>query len=322
MNSNKYILVKGSSGLGNRILALSSAILYGQISGRQVIVDWRDGTYGEPTTNSFFQFFDCPSVLPVEDILSTIDTLSVYPSLWKDNLDESFGGLRQKIKLTDQEMTFEVGKIDYQEDLLVFCAYTHKTHKLRPIFQGEFSYLSKMDNNLILKETINKNINLKPQIKSIINQFKEENFRDNNIGVHIRYTDMKIDYEKIFEIVEKILKKQNNEPNIFLATDSQEMLEKFKQLFPRVTTTNKWFPTSSNFNQRLHQNWDECTDRVQNGIEALTDIYLLAECENLVFSSSSSFGYLASLLNSNSKRNLYDINQPSLYQKLRKKILG
>ena len=56
MNSNKYILVKGSSGLGNRILVLSSAILYGQISGRQVFVDWRDGTYGEPKTN-FFSIF-------------------------------------------------------------------------------------------------------------------------------------------------------------------------------------------------------------------------------------------------------------------------
>ena len=92
-------------------------------------------------------------------------------------------------------------------------------------------------------------------------------------------------------------------------------MQDFKHKFNNVITAEKWFPPSG---RRLHQNWEECPDRLQNGIEALRDLYLLSQCESLIFSSKSSFGYLASLLNSQGK--IYDVEQPSLTQKIRRKL--
>ncbi len=72
----------------------------------------------------------------------------------------------------------------------------------------------------------------------------------------------------------------------------------------------------------MHQNWDQCPDRVQNGREALMDMYLLASCNDLIFSSQSSFGLVASILSKTSKQHLHDVNSSSFIEKVKAKIRG
>jgi hypothetical protein len=125
---------------------------------------------------------------------------------------------------------------------------------------------------------------------------------------------MKVPVEKIYETVDTVKQKQKNSP-IFLATDSQTIMEDFKNKYDNVITAEKWYPKSGG---TLHQNWDECEDYWQNGIEALRDLYLLGKCQTLIFSSQSSFGYIASLFNS--QGTLYDITQPSWREKMIRKL--
>ncbi|KPQ39574.1 MAG: Nodulation protein Z (NodZ) [Phormidium sp. OSCR] len=110
---------------------------------------------------------------------------------------------------------------------------------------------------------------------------------------------------------------------IFVATDSQEVLLSFENKFPNVISISKWFSASG---QRLHQNPQECQDLVQNGIEALMDLYLLAACDSLIFASRSSFSFLASLLMTNPNHRCYDIDRnKSLIKQVElklKRILG
>jgi len=42
---NKYVLIKGKEGLGNRILSALTGILYAEISGRKIYIDWSDDVY-------------------------------------------------------------------------------------------------------------------------------------------------------------------------------------------------------------------------------------------------------------------------------------
>jgi hypothetical protein len=65
---DKYLVVKAKGGMGNRMLCAVTGILYGQLTGRKTIIDWRDRSYSDDGSNTFFRFFDAPQVFP-ENIL-------------------------------------------------------------------------------------------------------------------------------------------------------------------------------------------------------------------------------------------------------------
>ena len=48
-----YVLVKGDQGLGNRILCLLSATLLARLTGRQLVIDWRDPIYSADGRDAF-----------------------------------------------------------------------------------------------------------------------------------------------------------------------------------------------------------------------------------------------------------------------------
>ena len=50
---NKYLILKGKYGLGNRLQALCEAIIYCQLTGRKLIIDWRDARYSDLQANAF-----------------------------------------------------------------------------------------------------------------------------------------------------------------------------------------------------------------------------------------------------------------------------
>jgi len=314
MKDQRYVLVKGSSGLGNRILAAASAILYGQITDRKIIIDWSEGSYSEDEMNVFLLYFKNDNLASLDDLE---EIKSIYPKMWENNLDKSFGGLKQQLNLKGYpDMSFNISKLDYDQDILVFCAYSSKVHAMRRLFKDKFSYLNTMTNPQILAKIIRENFELQPDIRSRIDNFKAKNFGKNTIGVHIRYSDMKIPLDEIYQKVKQVVQ-QNKQATIFLATDSKEVSENFQNTYEKVVKTDKWFSPSG---ERLHQNWTQCPDRIENGKQALIDLYLLSECDSLIFSSQSSFGYVASLLSDSKK--LYDIKESSnLIDKVVKKIL-
>ena len=43
--ARKFLLVKGRSGLGNRLEVLMGGLVYARLTNRQVVVDWRDREY-------------------------------------------------------------------------------------------------------------------------------------------------------------------------------------------------------------------------------------------------------------------------------------
>ena len=53
MDDKKYLLVKGTAGLGNRLLFLLSALLYARLTERLLVVDWCDSTYSNDGSNAF-----------------------------------------------------------------------------------------------------------------------------------------------------------------------------------------------------------------------------------------------------------------------------
>jgi hypothetical protein len=142
--------------------------------------------------------------------------------------------------------------------------------------------------------------------------FKRDNFSKPIIGVHVRCTDNQGDqfnrkklpsFDRYPVILEKLLKEVPG-ARIFLATDNEEVLKSYQKKYPDVIATDKWFPGRSG--KRLHGH-GACSDRIQNGIEALVDMYLLAECDYLVVSGKPTFARIAKMLFKSDESQLFDV---------------
>lgn len=321
MTDNKtFVLCKGTSGLGNRIFAACTACLYARICGHRVVIDWRDGSYSENGVNAFSELFNSSFIEPTSSLPNTED---IYPEAWVKHLDLSLGQLKKRVGDSTSQLSIDVSQTDYQSQVLVYVSYTHLIHKIRPLFSGEFAYLADWDTKKILRHILQTEFELKPSVQNRVKDYADEKFGDYTIGVHVRQTDMIIPIEDLIKRVRRLLQK-NPEATIFLATDSAKVIQQFNKKFPRVCTTDKWMPESG---QRLHQNWEECPDRLRTAIEAVLDVYLLAACNSLVFSSQSSFGYWASLLSSAPSSEIYDVNHERVpvakwFMGKAKKLLG
>src|SRR4051794_4211404 len=81
----RVLLVKGIAGMGNRMLAFASGLLYARLARRRVVVDWRDRVYGEGGRNVFFEYF---APVEIADVTSLPATDDVTPPFWRGRLDD------------------------------------------------------------------------------------------------------------------------------------------------------------------------------------------------------------------------------------------
>ncbi len=327
MSKDKFLIVKGKAGMGNRILSALDGILYSQITHRKLIIDWSDYTYSNDRSNTFPDFFTIPGMSNLEDALDAYDIKSVYPTIWKNHLTKSVSEMidmyeTSKIqhKYFSSKYTIDIKRTNYQEDFLVKWSFSGEIYKLRRHFKGEFSNLRFLTDEKILKKLIRENLALNKDIQKQVNLFKEKYFTKHIIGLHVRYTDRKTDLNKYPKRIEKIIKQENKQGKsiIFLATDNKKVESYFWDKYGKnnVITTTKWYPQDS---KSLHQN-SECPDRLENGIQALVDIYLLSSCDYLIYDENSTFGFVAKLISDIPESKVINISQYSMKKNLRKII--
>jgi hypothetical protein len=319
MNENKFLLVKGMAGLGNRMLSALTGILYARLTGRKLIIDWSDHYYSSDGSNVFHRYFECPLTNPMNEIPATD---SVSPPIWRGHLNESAWHLRKeqgKVYGSNVWQIFSVDlkKLNYDEEVIVMWTYDDKIDLLRNHFEGEFEEFNGMSTEEILRKLLREYLVLDPEIRARIDRFKESNLNGNNVGVHIRYTDYRTD---VWAILKKLnsLTKQEPELQIFLTTDNLQIKKMFEDLYPGVITTQHWYSSTPGLN--IHQNRKR-PDAFESGVEALMDLHLLPECNYLIIDSSSSFSYIAKLLTDTPGSNIYDVGtRKKQTQRLRRQI--
>jgi len=318
MSQNKFLIVKSKAGFGNRILNTLGSILYAKISDRKLIIDWSDKIYSHDGNNVFSKLFTIPD-LNLETEIPNTD--SVYPLIWKDNLNKSINDVLRsqnedspkiyRNPLLWSKYRIDTKKIDYPHDCLVTWYYSAEIDKLRRHFKGEFSSLKFLNNEAILKSILRKYLLLNETIHKRVSNFKYEYFGDITIGVHIRYTDRKSPLEKYPIIIDKILSK-HPKARIFLATDNQLVEKIFQEKYGSVLiVTDKWFPKNSQGVQRLHENWDS-PDRLESGIQSLVDMYLLAASNYLICDQRSTLAFVAKLISDIPEANIFDLSRYSI----------
>jgi hypothetical protein len=304
MGGDKHLVVKGLAGLGNRMLAALTGILYAKLSGRRLIIDWSDRTYSVDGSNAFHTFFMCPLCDTSDDIPITD---SVMPEVWRGRLREFATNMRKpykNIREFEKKTSINLAKIDYTEDVLVMWTYNQKIDLLRDHFKGEFKEMKQMSNAVILRKLLREDLILQPLIRNRVNEFKHERFSKKTVGVHVRYSDHRVN---IWSIIRKLNSLLRLVPGlqIFLATDNVQIKRMFEENFHGVISTPHWYPEPGS---RLHDN-RRCPEPQESGIEALVDLYLLAECDYLIIDSSSTFSELANLLSAAPASNVYDLKR-------------
>jgi hypothetical protein len=307
--NKKILVVKAKGGMGNRILCAVTGILYGQLTGRLTIVDWRDAAYSNDGSNTFSHFFNSPKVLS-ETILPK--DASIRPEIWAGQIDKSMSRMlsehdpnKHRSIWIHRKYSIDVRELDYPEDIVVFWYYTGRIRALKTHFQNSDSSFAGLDSDGIVRKVLLEQMKLSDKVRWCIDDFKSSMcWPEKVIGVHVRYTDMKTNLTHYEHALQRFL---HCEPkaHIFLATDNEQISREYHERYKNVFSTPKWFPNDSS---PMHQN-AVCPDKVLNGIEALVDMYLLADCDYLIYPGGSTFSRLARLLSNISSENVVDIER-------------
>jgi hypothetical protein len=311
---DKFLLVKGITGLGDRILCALGGILYAQLSGRTLLIDWSDPFYSSNGDNVFHRFFESSFCSPTDDIPATD---SVYPHIWRGRLLEPASQIARERAFNPDEirraLSIDPGKMDYPADLLVLVEYDALVDRLRPHFHGAFQELAQMPTAGILAKLLREDLLLQSEIRARVDYFKSNRFSAETVGVHVRYSDYRV---RIFATIKQLnaLLKRKPDLQIFLATDNIEIKKMFEGNFPGVVSAPHWYakPGSPIHVDRTRP------DRTETAIEALIDLYLLANCDHLIFDGSSSFARVANLLSPVPAHNKFDVDPSGQGRKKRR----
>lgn len=319
--SGKILIVKGKAGLGNRILAFLSGIVYAKLTKRELLVDWSDDMYSQDGVNSFQHFFTSPVVNSAQEVPHNAE--SIAPSAWKGNLARSVDGMIEKFGPRPhntvryrEEYSIDFSKLDYREDVLVMFSYIFNWGQLEGHLKNGPKEWQGLGRGALTKKLLLDNLFLHKDIVRRVEEFKRGNFSRPMIGVHVRCTDNQGDkfncnklpsLDRYPAIIENILKEFPG-AGIFLATDNEEILKSYQKKYQNVIATDKWFPGRSG--KRLHGH-GACPDRIQNGVEALVDMQLLAECDYLVFSSKPTFAQVARMRSKADESKIFDVELPA-----------
>ncbi|OIO72659.1 MAG: hypothetical protein CO186_05600 [Zetaproteobacteria bacterium CG_4_9_14_3_um_filter_49_83] len=307
MKSNQILLVKAKGGMGNRMLCAVTGIAYGLLSRRQVVIDWTDQAYSKHGENVFLSYFNTPLVEVSGNLPSDG---GVFPKIWQGHLDWSVSRMVHAYD-PDKHSSFRIHRkysanlrrLDYPEDIIVLWSYTHRIQDLQSALSKQFELGRDARVDDILRHLLTHYMVLRPEIKARIDAFRNENFSGNVIGVHVRHSDRSANVDRYLDRVKRLCK-NNDDVTIFVATDNQSVLSRFQAGFPKVISTDKWYPDSG---VPMHQN-STCPNAFENGVEALVDMYLLSYCHWLVYPKGSTFSYISSILSSAPKENIIDMD--------------
>jgi len=301
--SDQYLILKGFAGLGNRMAALATAVLYAKLSGRTLVVDWRDSFYASDGRNVFSTLFQSPDILTTSPSEITALANSIAPTIWQHQLSCNLPALiaaeeDANIRKTMGQRLFmkysiDLNKLSHPQKGVVYCSYIEEFNKLRRHFKGELAHLKQASNEDIFAWVFNRELQLAPAIHQAVDDFVATRFAGQSvIGLHIRHTDKSVSLPRYQRAFQAHLATYPDAV-FFLATDNRAVEQHFLEAYPdKIVVADKWLPTDG---ARVHGNAN-CPDLAQHAAESLIDIVLLSRCDRLIYSRTTSFAQVARMI--------------------------
>ncbi len=305
MIDEKYLVLKGVAGLGNRIDAFLGAVAFSLASRRKLVVDWGDGLYAPPNENAFLEFFSSPEIA-TEVGLASLERMSVAPVAWRGHLEKSVyqHPLYRAADPKSLQAVLELKKsltidpsllLTYHQDVVVYYAYG---------FEPQLEFLK--HHNIVdrhvkqledaIRLLLRNYLSIKPEIISAADEFQRKFFTSaHTIAVHVRNTDnqkgerFRIDTSAHLTILRRLSRKMEN-AGMFLATDSRATERLYQSLFPNLCIVQKSYPSDES--QSLHHTQD-LLDKKQSTIDTIVELLLLGRANTIIHSRKSTFAQTA-----------------------------
>lgn len=330
MLRDKYLIVKGCAGLGNRLFTLCAAIEYAYITKRKLVVDWSDGQFAADGINSFFEVFKINNFPLLEKNKINYENFkdkSYYPPNWKSrersNIYEIFDAKRAFDLFYVPPKIIPKGRLrkvfGYWSDkntktnknnniAAIYSIFRNDTYEL----SGNYSFKRNEDFIFYMdyipkinKKYLINHIDLLDDIKNQIFMFSKKymlNF--NGIGVHIRATDKRPNKD-LSSLIDLLSKYVDQNKIIFLSTDNKKIENIIKEKFNKVISTKKYIPEISNGG--IHM-WAKRNNndyyKIKMFKESVIDMWLLSECKILLYQGNSTFSLVSKFLKND--ENCYD----------------
>lgn len=322
----KYLIVKGCAGIGNRLYTITRAMEIAKLQNRILVVDWSDGQFAPKNVNAFYHFFDIKD-FPHAKHLPDIAPLSVYPKIWKTEINNSIYdvfyvvepvlNIFKKLPFTLLRVLklkklhgYWISKTIAEKKTLAWFLKNMVSSNTFP--NGEYYYQNKKEDVLVYveffppfnEELFLNHISLKNKFLQKVNVFcAKYNVSEKFIGVHIRSTDKKPKKE-VNRLLQYLMNDKLKNSFIFLATDNIEVQEKFNEVFGnRLILYPKFLPNTDG--DGLHQyalyKKDESM-MLQITEESLMDMWILSRCETLYYQGNSTFSHIAKALHTNKSK--------------------
>ena len=303
-----YILVKGDQGLGNRILCLLSATLLARLTGRRLVVDWRDPLYSADGSDAFSRLLRHDLAVPLEALP---EASSIRPPTWRGRLHEPASVLRRErfgARGSAGDWSWEpfctdLDRIDHRERVLVFTSFFETIAPLRRHMTGDLAGLRALSTATVLRRLWSDHLSLAPALEDRVNEFRRTRFAAETLGVHVRATDRRTRIRAVEARATRIARRHPH-IRVFLSTDNGEELRRWGARFGDVISTEKWYPPPG---AAMHTHGDR-PDPTAGAADALVDLHLLAACDRLIVDSRSSFGRLAALRSRAAPANVIDVH--------------
>lgn len=287
------------------MLCAVGSFAYAKEKGYEFFVDWTDIGYSDNGENAFEVIFERPKIQN-----NIKEGFSIYPEVWNGNMDMDVDRLMFKygddnldnVKRVMRKYSVEFYDEPQWADVYIRVSYSDDLHKInrkkygfaKSLFFGEKKYQK------LIKEIFFENFEIRRDIIDLVEKFCEEKFTGHAVGVHVRYSDMMLPYEKYINII----KKAKNADTIFLATDNSDIISFFRETFgEKVKFVDKWLPDPG---VPLHRNRLNVS-RSENLKNAFCDLMILSRCNSLLIDSRSSFGMMAKIISMADENNIIDV---------------
>lgn len=321
----RFFILKGCAGLGNRLSSLAWAIDYCKDSRRTLCVDWSDGVFGKPGENVFdnyFQLKGLPCVTDPSFIIARADRRDVFPQVWKGNPVQALWDVYDDQLCVLSRLQRIFLKLITLGRWKVFNAwFLRGISKSRigqwlalielekgdcmPVMQ---SYPRDISQRVVVasdynpsfdRETYVSHVQLQPEMQKKMDEIARQlDIDSDTIGIHLRQTDWK--WGAAVDVLLNRLSGwiQGKSVKIFLATDSQTALDAVKEAFPQTIVYPKFLPTEHESSGGLHHLGYEKKDAALSQkvlFESIVDMYLLSRCGELWHQSGSTFSLFANV---------------------------
>jgi hypothetical protein len=293
----KYLIVKGSGGLSNRIQAALAGIGFCLLTGRTLCVDWRDGLYSNAFENVFPLYFTIPGLRTVDVPPPVSPQTTIYPEFWRERLAEPVAveylfdndHLSRAVRA---ETCLDFTKTDYAQDILVgWAPDLEPALALAPLLARDVPGFSGRKPMQACRDLLRGYLRPVPELARAVEDFAAARFSPSGmIGAHIRHTDLKAPLDAFVRVIREAMNRTGH--GLFLTTDNRQVQTTFCRLFPGTVHTEKFFPEPG---EPLHAYY-EGQDNARKGFEALVDMYLLGRCRHIVHYAPSSFARAPILL--------------------------